>query len=98
MIHSGENWKQQQEGEGLAVCRVRRGCTKEELEMERRMFFNTPWDRGGCETTKAALCGKKMPRKGGANLLFYRILCALTWPSDGHSRLRQLLLTLSERF
>lgn len=57
-----------------------------------------PWDRGGWETTKAALHRRKMPRRGGDNLLVCSILTALTWLSDGHSRLRQLLLTLSECF
>ena len=40
MIHSGGTWKHQLEGEGLAVCRVRRGCSKEELEVKRRMGFS----------------------------------------------------------
>lgn len=40
MIHSGGTWKHRQEGEGLAGCRVRRGCTREELEMK-RMCFST---------------------------------------------------------
>lgn len=65
---------------------------------EKDVVFNTPWDKGGCEITKAPLHGKKMPRRGGANLLVFSILAALTWPSDGHSRLRQLLLTSAEHF
>lgn len=69
MTHSGGTWKNQLEGEGLAVCRVRRGCSKEELEVKREDgLFNTPGARGGHETAKAALHGRETPRRVRPNL------------------------------
>lgn len=40
-IHSRVTWNHQLEGEGPAVCRVRRGCSKADLEVKSRMRFST---------------------------------------------------------
>lgn len=89
MIHDGVSWKHQLGGESLAVCGVRKGCSKGELQVKRGWAFQH-------ETTKAALHGREMPRRWGGGGRQFAAQLYRTPSSSGLSPSRPDLLACEE--
>lgn len=96
MIHNGMTWKHQLGGKSLAVCTVRRGCSKGELQVKRGWAFQHTLGQRQTRDNKSSPAWEGNGKKGWGHGGQFAVRLCRTSSSSGLSPGRPDLLVCVE--